>query len=487
MRSRLHFLIYCLVLFLFISAKKSNTDHQKKDFAVFKTVLIKKEGKLDLHLDADSIQIYLDELEGKFNTELTILEQFKLYASTISRIQCGHTQIHPNKAVLKEWLASQNALPIDYYLIGKKLVVNKILPIDYPIINHGKSLYQRKKKIEANSQIISIDNKSVEDLMTGIGNFLSSDENSMDFKYFQVSHMFEFFRHISAPFSTDSVQIEYITGLDTNKVYLQTGTLPINTMYDRLQKHAKVFRYNESNIGEFSIVGGYGYFRFRSFKSSFGKKYEEFLERSFRKLKTKKIDKLVIDLRGNTGGAMQYSIMRYFVEDSVSLGKYIVKKPQKLTDSRHLKKLNSDYFKHRRMSNIQSRLQRRGLFNLGEVKTRDVVKELKFSGEIVVITDEGTFSSASILACHLKTLKNAKLIGRRAGGSFYCGNAGTLTLQLPKSKLFIYINPNTFYSHLTPASNPLAIKNPDVELNPLIPNERKRDQYYFRQAQKVFK
>jgi hypothetical protein len=487
MRSRLRFFIVCSILILTLSAKKSNTENQKKDLAVFKSVLIHKEGKLDLHVDEDSIYIYFNELENKFKTELTVLDQFKLYASTLRRIQCGHTQIHPNKAVLKEWFASKNALPIDYYLIGKKLVVNNLLPIDYPIINNGKSLYQQKKRIEANSQIISIDNKSVAELMAAIGNYLSSDENSIDFKYFQVSQMFEFFRHISSPFSTDSVQIEYIADGDTNKIYMQTGTLPINTMNNRLQMSAKKFRASESNIGEFSIAGKYGYFRFRSFKSSFGNKYEEFLKRSFHKMESKKIDKLIIDLRGNTGGAMQYSLMRYFVGEGVSLGKYIVEKPQKMADSRHLKKLNPNYFKHKRMSNIQAHLKRRGLFNNGEVKTKSVNEELIFNGKIVVITDEGTFSSASILACHLKTLKNAKIIGRRPGGSFYTGNAGSLTLQLPKSKLKVFINPNTFYSHLAPTATPLAIKKPDIELNPLILNERKRDQYYFKQAQKVFK
>ena len=486
MRSRIRFFIVCWILILTLSAKQSNTENQREDLAVFKSVLINKEAKLDLHVDEDSIYIYLHELENKFKTELTVLDQFKLYAYTLSKIQCGHTQIHPNKEVVKEWFISNNSLPIDYYLIGKKLVVNKLLPTDYPIINNGKSLYQQKKKIEANSQIISIDNKSVEELMATIGNYLSSDENSIDFKYFQVSQMFEFFRHISSPFSTDSVQIEYVTQRDTNTVYLQPGTLPINTMNNRLEMSAKKFRANESNIGEFSIVGNYGYFRFRSFKSSFGKKYEEFLERSFQKIKSKKIDKLIIDLRGNTGGAMQYSIMRYFVGEGVLLGKYIVEKPQKIGDSRHLKKLNTDYFKHKRMSNIQAHLKRRGVFNNGEVKTNSVNDELIFNGEIVVITDEGTFSSSAILACHLKTLRKAKIIGRPAGGSFYAGNAGTLTLQLPKSKLKVFINPNTFYSHLAPNVAPLTIKKPDIELNTLIPNERKRDQYYFKQAQKVF-
>ena len=88
----------------------------------------------------------------------------------------------------------------------------------------------------------------------------------------------------------------------------------------------------------------------------------------------------------------------------------------------------------------------------------------KFKGNLVVITDEGTFSAASILACQLKTLAKAKIVGTTAGGSFYAGNAGSLELVLKKSKLTIQLNPNFFSTHLYPASTiDSEIKNPDLE------------------------
>ena len=239
-------------------------------------------------------------------------------------------------------------------------------------------------------------------------------------------------------------------------------------------------------MGEFTIEKRCGYFRFTSFKMGSGKAYEDFLHNSFKKLKSKNIKKLVIDLRGNTGGAMQYSFMRYMVGEDVYLGKYIVEKPKKGRENRHLIKMNPDYFKHKRISKTQRRLQRKGLFSGGDILTKRVDTTLIYNGEIVVITDEGTFSSASMLACHLKTLKNAKIIGRRAGGSFYSGNAGTLLLELPESELKLFINPNTFYSHLTPSDSPLKIKEPDVVLNSLVLDRKKREAYYRKEALNSF-
>ena len=299
--------------------------------------------------------------------------------------------------------------------------------------------------------------------------------------------MFDFYRHLGSPFTKDSIHISYVFESDTNEIYMQPGVAPVRTMNQRLRRGAYLFKQNEENMGEFKIVQQCGYFRFYSFKSSYGKKFDLFLEQSFEKIKSKKVKKLIIDLRGNTGGAMQYSFMRYIVGEDVSLGRYVVEKPKMGVENRHINKLSPDYFKHKRASKMQKRLQRKEVFDNGTIKTKPVQERLIFDGEIVVITDEGTFSSAAILACHLKTLANAKIIGRTAGGSFYIGNAGTLILELPKSKLKMFVNPNTFYSHLELAEDPFIIKQPDLVLNPLILDKKKRDAYYFKQAKNTFK
>ena len=255
----------------------------------------------------------------------------------------------------------------------------------------------------------------------------------------------------------------------------------------RLKKSAQLFEESEQDMGKFDVQGKYGYFRFRSFKSCFGSKYESFLHDSFEELHRKKIDYLIIDLRGNTGGAMQYEFMRYISGEDIDLGKYVVSKPKRPIENSHFVKISPDYMKHIRASRLQKRLQRKGKFDDGKVKTDKIDPEFIYHGEIVVITDEGTFSSAAILACHLKTLANAHIIGRNSGGSFYAGNAGTITLKLPHSKLKILVNPNTFYSQLNPVINPIEIKVPDRIEDPLIIGWKNREAYYYNVAKNSFK
>lgn len=477
-----------LLSFALLSASSgSSISKQLNDFKVFKSVLLSKEGTIDLHISKSTLEKALSYAEKNLGQQHSILEQYKIYALTLSVIQCGHTQIHPNREVFREWLKARNALPIDYYLIGKKLIVNKTLNEDE--LEFKKEYPDRKsrKTVPAGAEILKLDHLTIPQMMDEMGLFMSSDENGVDFKYFQAKQLFEFYRNLALPFHKDSVHLQYAFKGDTNELYLLTGRAPVYTINARLQKSSVEFDKHSQNMGEFKIAQGTGFFRFYSFKVSSGKKYEAFLKQSFEQLKKRKVKRLIVDLRGNTGGAMQYSLMRYFVGEGVYLGRYVIEKPKQGVENIHLKKIQADYLRHKRGTRIQKRQIRRGKFDNGRVMTTAVDSSLVYKGTIVVITDEGTFSSAGILACHLKSLCRAKIVGRAAGGSFYSGNAGTLALELPNSQLTVYVNPNTFYGHLTPPSDPFLIKQPDVELNRIIIDPKKQDDYYFKAAKNAFK
>jgi hypothetical protein len=484
---RVAFLFLFLLAFALTSGKKNLVSQQLEDFRIFKKVLTEKEGRLDLHTTIDSMMVHLNSLERTLSREQSALSQYKLFSKVLARIQCGHTQIHPSAAVLKEWLGARNSLPFDYILQGKKLYINALLKQDKEFTEEGKSNAENRKSIKARSEVLTIDTKTLDDMMEEIGPYLSSDEDAVDFKYYQVAQLFDFYRHMSSPFEKDSILMTYVTGSDTLSTYFQTGTAPVHTMNLRLKIMSDQFEAEEKEFGSFEVLRSkYAYFRFKSFKSSYGKDYETFLVNSFKRIKSKGIKKLIIDIRGNTGGAMQYSLMRYFVGEDVLLGRYVVEKPKKGLEDSHIRKFSPDYIKHKRMSRIQKRQVRRGKFEDGEVKTKKVDEELIFDGEIIVITDEGSFSSASMLACHLKTLCDAKIIGRTAGGSFYRGNAGTLTVQLPGSGFKMFVNPNTFYSQLTRTDDPFEIKQPDIIISPGYLKEQKLDEHYLKAALRSF-
>ena len=394
------YLLVCLLPLLCSTSEGDTLKSQQRDLKVFKSVVLSKEGTLNLHVNQKVIDKALKNLDKKFEEPQNLLSQFKYYSRFLSEIQCGHTQIHPNKEVFREWLSQRNSLPIDVYLIGRHLVVNKLSQLDfaYAPSNIERVRFAAAAEIPAGSEILEINNKSVPEMIELMSPYLSSDENGIDFKYFQAKELFEFYRHLCDPFTKDSIQIKYVSDKDTLELSLTTGQAPVRTINERLRKSTALFDETQKDLGQFRIDGNYGYFRFRSFRLSYGKRFEEFLKHSFAVLKSKKIEKLIIDLRGNTGGAMQYQFIRYIVGEEVNIGKYIVGKPKKVFENSHLIKMSPEYFKHIRASRSQRRSERRGDFENGKVVTEKVDKNLVYNGEIVVITDEGTFKITEVKA-----------------------------------------------------------------------------------------
>ncbi|MFK7783598.1 MAG: S41 family peptidase [Crocinitomicaceae bacterium] len=482
-----------LLLFLFllpipfVSKSQSSVNKQIKDYEVFEKILTTKEGRLDLHQSSDTMYLYLSKLRSNLSQERELIDQFKNFSKTISKLGCGHTQVHPNQKLLQAWIHEENSLPIDFIMQGKRLYTSRLQSDDYKLVNMKGTNAKRVKNIKGNYEVLSLNHKSADDMMKEIAPYLSSDENGIAFKYHQVGQLFSFYRHLSDPYDQDSVEITYVKNSDTISTYLALGVAPINSINHRLQKSAAEDATVQKEIGTFSVENSnVGVFRFRSFTACTGHEYNEFLERSFRKIKSRDIKKVVIDLRGNTGGIMQYTFVSYFVENDTNLGKYIVGKPKKGIETRHIKKRNNEYRRHKWMSRVQRFRIWTNSFEEGVVRSEPIDDDLVYDGEVIVITDEATFSSAAILACHLKTMANAKIAGRPAGGSFYRGNAGTIIAILPNSKFRLLINPNTFYSQLEAEEDPFKIKQPDLLLEPGYIAPRKMDDYYIDAAIESF-
>ena len=59
--------------------------------------------------------------------------------------------------------------------------------------------------------------------------------------------------------------------------------------------------------------------------------------------------------------------------------------------------------------------------------------------------------------------------------------------KLPKSKLTFIVNPNTFYTTLEAKQDSQSIKKPDLIIDPIYPDSKKKDEWYLNKAVKIFK
>ena len=475
-------LVLAFVLLSSFSDEYKEVRLQRKDCELLRDMLIRKEGRLDIHVHQDSVSLAFDNLYAGLDVELPFIELYRQFGKAVSTIQCGHTRLWPSGRVFGEWNSERMSLPCDYVLVGKKLFVTELVKEDKKKINFGKRKSQQKN-LPKNSEIISIDGETVPEMMDKIGEFISSDENGIDFKYANATQLFEFFRNVAYRDRKDSVEVIYSAKRDTSSIYLYTGYPPINSIKKRLDKLEAQSKKDLKNIGKYSVIKSkYAYFKFVSFYSCHGPKYEKFLEKSFKDISKKEIKKLIVDVRGNPGGQLQASFMKYIVGSNKLLGRYEHNKTFKRFTNKHLQKNNEFYRNYKKSSRSIKRFKRKHPNYDSELHTGYVDSDLIFEGDIIVITDEGSFSASSLLACHLKTMAKAKIVGQPAGGSFYCGNTGGLEMVLPYTKFSVMINPFTFWSHLPLQENPQTIKQPDLMLEPINPKMGKKDDWYVTKA-----
>jgi hypothetical protein len=468
MKITISFLIFLFFTTHSIGQASNILKFQRIDFERFQKAFFKIEANPYLHISEQTLQSNFQKLREDLRSPLSPLEQYQKYAAFLAKIQCGHTSLSPSNAVIKEWGRANQCLPFDVVLVNKKLFAAATHPDDLILQtkNQKTTLKSSKAKntIVGGTEIYSIDHKNISEWMALISPYVSSDENGIDFKYYNASQLFDFYRYLANPTKKDSIEIEYIIKRDTLSKFVKLQHPLVNTIKARFGNDKLAMKLKE--FGSFSIEKNkYGYFRFESFQFSKGLKYDAFLQKSFESMKKKKIDQLIIDLRGNTGGVIQVEILRYLLPEGTDIGSYNFEKQISKRELRKLGVKMHSWTSKVYLKNLKAlkRADKRNLDANGPLKVGKNYSE-KFKGNIVVITDEGTFSAASILACHLKTLAKAKIVGTTAGGSFYAGNAGTLELVLKKSKLNIQLNPNFFSTQLYPSAKiDLEIKKPDLE------------------------
>lgn len=425
--------------------------HQRLDFEQFKTALFAIQAEPNLHFPKDSLELVLNQMREKLRSPLSPSEQFLLYSEVISKLQCGHTAVQPSKKILREWYKAKQSLPFDLKMVQKKLYIAPIHPSDVKFqkaLNESKNSKKTKaelkneKILQGGTEIIAIDGKTIAEWIEIFSPYLSSDENGIDFNYYVAGYYFDFYRSLFQVVPKNSIEIKVVSKRDTITTSVALGFPPINTIFERSKTPKK--SKNELDFAEFAIDKSIGYFKFSSFELAKGPEYNAFLKKSFEQLKSKKVKTLIIDLRGNNGGELQAELLRYFIKREETIGKYWFKKE---ISGAQLRKMGVKRF---------ATPTRKYLKNHRRLKTKNIPltiqpapSSLYFDGDILVITDGGTFSAAAILASNLKTFRGAQLVGSPSGGTFFGGNAGTLPVQLKKSKLTVVLNPNLFESERT--------------------------------------
>ncbi|RMF56220.1 MAG: hypothetical protein D6748_13995 [Calditrichaeota bacterium] len=342
------------------------------------------------------------KLVDKLKTPMTVKEFYPLLAKFVAEFKDGHTSaIHP----WEEW---------DAYLENG----NRIFPFE--LVKRGgkilvESSYLRDSEIQPGDEIVKINGKSLDSLMT----IFISEQSGEKLSYREASVLKHFDRYlwlhgIVSPF--------HITYLSSNTNNFQDITVSGVFYSDKLKEQESSISTSNRKYSFQFLDSGIGYLNFRSMKNL--EDFKSFLEDVFTRIQHHPTSGLIIDLRKNGGGSTKLG------EELLS---YITNKPYRF-NSRVEWKLSpqvKEYIKGhlpvwirwlplhllhpmgRKIMNTPD-----GKFIVWDFEPAPPRENpLRFQGPVCVLIGPHTFSSAVKLADAIKTFSIATLIGEETGGN----------------------------------------------------------------------
>jgi len=406
-----------------------------------------------------------DALRARIESPISTADFEAIVAEALTGIRCGHTSLTPDPQ-LESAMRSARTFPLRVVVQGSGLVV---------MLNDTPS----NAAIVPGMQLLEINGRKVTDILERFWPCLSADGDIQTGKRHDITGRFAHYYwwlidrtdHFTIKARGDSGAIVSATLDGVTDADRKTNQNPVNTRVVaavgkllRWGHGDPAFRFiDDPDIAELRL----NYFLGNSFPSD--------LESAFKTLREKKTRALIIDLRGNGGGADEYGAL---------LVSYLTDKRFRYFDQIRIKTLEPSF--SAQMDGFNSLKDKLATGQVTRDPGGDFVSTPKlhpglstqqpskfpFTGKLFVLTDGGTFSTAADFCAVLHSLGRATFIGEETGGAYHGNNSGPMpTLTLPHSKagirfpMYAYYNAvpaNQFQRRGTIPDHPVEMKISDL-------------------------
>ena len=463
-------IIFCLMTACSVSNSsytpqmKYSAQQLKEDVQVMEQTLKKNHPSLYWYSSEAEINASFERAYTLLKDSMNEIEFRNVIAETIFPIRCGHTSVRPSRKY-------------EQYQEGRR---NKTFPLGIKIIDDSTlvvtiNMNRRDSVLRTGTRILAIDELNAMHLIDSMLRMISIDGSSENFSYQNLSNNF----NVSYNNRFGIKKSYNVTYLD-QKGEIKNKIIPMFDPATDTLRRRRPFTVNRvppaspetftrrqrrlQGVRSFAIdsTNTYATMRLNSFGPGLKK---QFLKKSFRELRKKKIEHLIIDVRNNGGG---------LIKTSLFLTKQIQQKPFVFADS--------IYATHRKIRS-EAQITKRFIYNLGlfflskkvngsmyafrlfREKTYQPGKH-KYEGKVYVLTGGFSFSATTLFAASVKGQENVMIIGEETGGGYY-GNNGVFIPEI--------ILPNTDVRVRLPlyriVNNKIFPKNgsgvmPDLEVKP---------------------
>ena len=308
------------------------------------------------------------------------------------------------------------------------------LPFDVYFFNdelHAKEKFVSNQiVIDQNDQILRINGELIVDIKDSLYQYISSDGKNITRKNHALRHNFLYYYFLYNQVENDFI-VEYIHQKDTlinafSASYYEIPDIKVAKDNESLQFSIDTFQ----SVAVLTLPE----------PLLANKRYNNHLTTFMSNVEKDSIQNLVLDLRNNGGGKTQDFIAGFFVDTAISYG------------SVHISSIHDATYKRKfiRKLNMQFQISKLlGRFTKGEITSKNIEVKNQFNGQLFILINGNTGSSASNLASFLKEYTNAIIVGEESGGGYKTYNTGGGTLQLPNSKIRVIIRTVKGYNNVS--------------------------------------
>jgi Peptidase family S41 len=467
-------LIYILLLNIFFSAcavsknavyspqKKIALQQLKEDVQVMEETLRNNHPSLTWYTTEDTINASFQRASNLLKDSMNEIEFRNLLSETIFPIRCGHTSVRFSTNYYKYIRKHREA----GFPLGLKIINDSSLVVT-------TNLFRKDSVIKTGTVIQSINGMSSKKIIDSMLPLISVDGYSKNFSYQNLSNSFS--TYYNNRFGVQkNYTIEFLNPQGEIQKKILNKFNPLKDTADRRPFVVDPLRITQQQISRHQLqlqrirsfqidsTNSYATLRLNSFGPGLRRHY---LRKTFRELKKKKIDQLVIDVRNNGGG---------IIKTSMFLTRLIKHKPFVFADS--------IYSTHRKIRS-SVKVYKKIIYNLGLLfltkKVSDsqfhfryfntkTVKPAKnnFNGQVYILTGGFSFSATTLFAAAVKGQENVSIVGEETGGGFYGNNGVFITeMVLPHSKLRVRVPLFRIVNNIHYPKNGRGVL-PDIEVKP---------------------
>lgn len=459
-------LLFCLSIPCF-GQNVLSPQAMKEDFEVFKNSISDIHPGLYWYSDSSEVEERFNKIESAINKELSLREFYALVQEFYTAINCGHSWMSTPSAWQKEFDSSDYTLPINIYFEDSLFTVLHDLTEDN-IIPKG-------------SQVVTFNGEPMQEVFDNLLQYAPSDGFNLtrrrNFVAKNFSKLYQTFHTLTSTFD-----IEYkLSGSSAVKSVTIKGITKVAHKAIQKERYPNDGNTERKPLASFKILeGNTGYIDLNTFDRNWLKsekiKYKKFLKSTFKSLKENKVEKLVLDLRGNGGGSDVFGavLCQYLMTEEFEY----FDRMEAITSKFEYKDYSNTKWLNTAGILFKKDKTKPGFFTFNYHKPLATQKPRKnaFKGKIVVLTDGNTFSTSADVAAVLHFNKRATFIGREVGGGYHGNNSAMqYQIRLPNSKVTYYIPVIRYYT---------AVDNPDFFGHGVKPDIVVKDTYKDLMAQK---